>query len=68
VTEEMTHEEAAAILTTIADRQEAQIGDIEQLDYDARKLLESSGDLEVVAALRLGAEVLRESAASVPPR
>jgi hypothetical protein len=64
----VTHEEAAAILDTIADRQEEVLGNLSELDYDARALVESSGDLEAIQALRLGAEVLRESAASVSPR
>lgn len=54
----MTPAEAADILATLADRNEAMIGDVAALGWDERKLVESSGDLEVVEALRLGAAAL----------
>lgn len=55
----MTHREAAIILNSLALRQSAQFADIvEHGDADARALLASSGELEVVEAMRLGAKAL----------
>jgi hypothetical protein len=54
----MNPTEAATILLNVAERQEALIGDIAAMGWDERKLLESSGDLEVIEALRLGAAAL----------
>lgn len=50
--------EAAEILRNIADRNEQALGDLEQLGYDQRALVESSGDLDLIEALRLGAASL----------
>ena len=57
----MNAEEAAEILDTVAARQAAVVGDLAEMGYDEKALAESSGDLEVVEALRLGAEALRAS-------
>jgi len=54
----VTDREAADILRAIADRNEAALGDIGQLDWDARRLLDSSGDLDLIDALRRGAAAL----------
>ena len=54
----MENQEAADILRSIADRNEAAIGDLGTMDYDTRKLVESSGRLLLVEALRMGADAL----------
>lgn len=56
----MTTDEAATILESIADSHDAaHTAILSANDYDAVALLASSGDLEVVTALRAGAVSLR---------
>jgi hypothetical protein len=55
----VTPDEAAAILEALAQRYADSIGNLDELDYDARALAESSGELEAIEALRLGAGALR---------
>lgn len=54
----MSPEEASKILYSLAQRNEDMLGDIQAMGYDQRALVESSGDLEVIEALRLGAQHL----------
>ena len=53
--------EAAEILDAAAARIEAEAAEVEaEGDYDKVALMRSSGDLEVMVALRLGADSLRD--------
>lgn len=53
--------QAATILRSLAQGREDRIGDLSEMGYDERGLVESSGDLEVIEAMRMGADALEET-------
>lgn len=57
----MTDQDCADILMVLARRLEDQVQDIrDNGGYDDIKLMESSGDLDIIDALKRGAEVLTD--------
>lgn len=44
------------MLRALANRNEQALGDLEAMGFDKRALVESSGDLELIEALRFGAD------------